>query len=123
MTIEEGVALSRFTTIGVGGPARAFARPQTLDELEEALAWAAERDVPVATVGLGSNLLAADEGVDALVVRLEGELATAEVDGDLLIAREEERRTRSACTALGRQGWQGSSSPARSPGQPVAASG
>src|SRR5947208_10997592 len=86
MTIEEGVALSRLTTIGVGGPARAFARPQTLDELQQALAWARERHVSVAAIGLGSNLLAADEGVDALVLRLEGELATAEVEGELLVA-------------------------------------
>ena len=42
-TIEEGVALSRFTTLGTGGPARWFARPSTVAELEEALAWAAER--------------------------------------------------------------------------------
>ncbi len=37
-------------------------------------------------VGLGSNLLAADEGIDALVVRLEGDLAAVEIEGDLLRA-------------------------------------
>ena len=72
MKIDEGVALARLTTIGTGGPARAFASPETLSELNQALAWAAERDLPVATVGLGSNLLAADAGVDALVLRLAG---------------------------------------------------
>jgi UDP-N-acetylmuramate dehydrogenase len=74
------------TTIGTGGPARAFARPSTLDELETAVEWAAERGLPVVPVGLGSNLLAADEGVEALVVRLVGELAAAEVNGDRLVA-------------------------------------
>jgi UDP-N-acetylmuramate dehydrogenase len=86
MNFEEGVQLSRFTTVGVGGPAKAFARPETLAELEEALGWAAERDLPVATVGLGSNLLVADEGFAGLVLKLAGELATAEVDGERLIA-------------------------------------
>jgi UDP-N-acetylmuramate dehydrogenase len=84
--IEERVLLSRFTTIGTGGPALAFARAGSLAELEEALAWAGERDLQVATIGLGSNLLAADAGVDALVLRLEGELAEAAVDGELLVA-------------------------------------
>jgi UDP-N-acetylmuramate dehydrogenase len=84
MKIEENVPLARFTTLGAGGPARAFARPESLDKLREALAWARERGLVVATVGLGSNLLVADEGVDALVLRLAGELATAEVDGDLI---------------------------------------
>ncbi len=32
---EEGVELSRLTTIGTGGPARAFARPESVEELEE----------------------------------------------------------------------------------------
>jgi UDP-N-acetylmuramate dehydrogenase len=40
----------------------------------------------VATVGLGSNLLVADEGVDALVLKLGGELTAAGADGDLLVA-------------------------------------
>jgi UDP-N-acetylmuramate dehydrogenase len=84
--IEEGVPLARLTTIGTGGPARAFARPTTLAELEQTLAWAGERNVGVATVGLGSNLLAADEGVDALVLRLGGDLAAASVDGETLRA-------------------------------------
>jgi UDP-N-acetylmuramate dehydrogenase len=37
-------------------------------------------------VGLGSNVLGADAGVDALAVRLEGELAQAEVRDGLLVA-------------------------------------
>jgi UDP-N-acetylenolpyruvoylglucosamine reductase len=86
MKIEESVPLARFTTLGTGGPARAFARPETLEELEEALAWARERDLPIATVGLGSNLLVADEGVDALVLRLAGDLAAVVVEGELLVA-------------------------------------
>src|SRR5712692_8377133 len=77
--IEEGVRLSRLTTVGIGGPVDAFARPASVRELEEALAWGVERDLPVRPVGLGSNLLAADDGVRALVVRLEGELAAVEV--------------------------------------------
>ena len=86
MRIEENVPLARLTTLGAGGPARAFARPESLDELCQALAWARDRGLPVATIGLGSNLLVADDGVDALVLRLAGDLATAEVDGDLLVA-------------------------------------
>ena len=86
MEIESGTPLARLTTIGTGGPATAFARPGSLAELEEALAWAAERGLGIVTVGLGSNMLAADEGVDALVLRLEGDLAAIELDGDVLRA-------------------------------------
>ena len=74
--------LSRYTTLGTGGPAREFAEPKTAAEVEELL----RRDVPVATIGLGSNLLVADDGVDALVLKLGGELAAVEVEGNLVRA-------------------------------------
>src|SRR5436309_4327650 len=86
MKLEEGVRLSRYTTIGTGGPAKAFARPDTVSDLQEALAFAAERELAVATVGLGSNLLVADEGFDGLVLKLEGELTHTEVRDELLVA-------------------------------------
>jgi len=86
MRIEENVSVGRLTTVGIGGPARHFARPATLGELEEALVWAGERGLDVFTIGLGSNLLIADEGVEALVLRLEGELAEARAEDGLLVA-------------------------------------
>jgi UDP-N-acetylmuramate dehydrogenase len=84
--IEQDVSLSRFTTLGTGGKATAFARPETLEELQEALAYARSRELPVAVIGLGSNLLVADEGFDGLALKLVGELAEAEVTGDRLVA-------------------------------------
>ena len=86
MKVDEGVSLARYTTLGTGGPARFFARPETLAELEEALRFAAEHEAAVAVVGLGSNLLVADDGVDRLVLKLAGELAAVAVDGELIAA-------------------------------------
>jgi UDP-N-acetylmuramate dehydrogenase len=84
--IEATVSLGRYTTLGAGGPAKAFAKPTSLEEIEESLAWARDHGLPVAVVGLGSNLLVADDGVDALVLKLAGELASADVRGELLVA-------------------------------------
>jgi UDP-N-acetylenolpyruvoylglucosamine reductase len=86
VSFERGTALARLTTIGTGGPARAVARPRSLDELEAALVYAAGEGLEVVVVGLGSNVLAADEGLDALVIRLEGDLAAVGAHGDLLVA-------------------------------------
>ncbi len=77
--VERDVPLAKLTTIGTGGPARALARPRSIDELVSALRQARDEGLHVLAIGLGSNLLAADEGVDALVVRLEGELASVAV--------------------------------------------
>jgi UDP-N-acetylenolpyruvoylglucosamine reductase len=75
--IEENVPLAKFTTLGTGGPARLFAQPETVEELVDLLASAEERGLPVAAVGLGSNLLAADDGFEGLVLKLSGVLAVA----------------------------------------------
>ena len=83
MTIEERVPLSRFTTLGTGGPARWFARPKRPRTSSQALAWAAEREAAVSVVGLGSNLLVADEGVEALVLKLSSELRR-QAEGEVL---------------------------------------
>jgi UDP-N-acetylmuramate dehydrogenase len=80
--LEEAVELSRFTTLGTGGPARAFARPESQQDVQELLRWAEERSLEVAVVGLGSNLLVSDEGVDALVLKLAGVLAAVEQAGE-----------------------------------------
>jgi UDP-N-acetylmuramate dehydrogenase len=84
--LERGVRLARLTTIGTGGPARYLARPASAEELADVLEFAAGEGLAVETVGLGSNVLAADEGVDGLVLRLAGELAAVRVDGETLVA-------------------------------------
>jgi UDP-N-acetylmuramate dehydrogenase len=84
--IEENVSLARHTTIGTGGAARWFARPETVDSLQEALRWARDDDVAVEVIGLGSNVLVHDDGVGSLVIRLAGELVTAQADGNELVA-------------------------------------
>jgi UDP-N-acetylmuramate dehydrogenase len=86
VVVEEGVPLGRLTTVGIGGPARGLAQPRTVAELEHVVGWAGERGLQIVPIGLGSNLLAADAGVEALVVRLAGELAAVEVEGELLVA-------------------------------------
>ena len=86
MNLYEGALLSKYTTLGTGGPAHRLGNPGTVDELVEMLAWAREEHLPVAAVGLGSNLLAADEGYQGLVLKLGGELASAHAEEGLLLA-------------------------------------
>ena len=86
MNLAERVGLDRFTTIGTGGPARWFAQPGSLDELAELLAWAAREGTSVEAIGLGSNVLVHDDGVEALVLRLGGALAEVHVEGEQLVA-------------------------------------
>jgi len=54
----------------VGGPARFFLEARDELTVHQALAWSKARGVPFRMLGGGSNLVVADAGVDALVVRI-----------------------------------------------------
>ncbi len=84
--ISEDVPLGRLTTIGTGGSAFLFARPRSVDELVDCLAWAAAAALETRVIGLGSNLLVSDRGVDGLVIRLDGDLASITIDGLRIVA-------------------------------------
>ena len=71
------------TWFRVGGPARCWFQPADVDDLADFMALK-PADIPVLPIGVGSNLLVRDGGVDAVVIRLTGSLARVEVDGDRL---------------------------------------
>ncbi len=62
--------LATKTTLRVGGPARIYAEPASVEDLHATLNWARERRVAVHVLGRGSNLLVPDSGVAGLVVSL-----------------------------------------------------
>lgn len=70
MKLQEDVPLAPLTTLGVGGHARFYCEARTESELEEALAWARQRRVPLSLLGGGSNVVVADAGFDGLVIRV-----------------------------------------------------
>ncbi len=70
MTVREQVALSGYTTLGLGGPAARFVEAGS-DEEVLATVRAADRDgEPVLVLGGGSNLVVADEGFPGTVIRM-----------------------------------------------------
>jgi len=65
--------LARRTTLGIGGAARWYAEPATVDDVVALLRAAAELDLRYFVVGRGSNLLVPDDGYDGLVLHLAPE--------------------------------------------------
>jgi UDP-N-acetylmuramate dehydrogenase len=70
MLIQEHVPLAPLTTLGVGGPACYFCEAHSERDLREAIVFARERDLPVFTMGGGSNLVIADSGFPGLVLKV-----------------------------------------------------
>jgi UDP-N-acetylmuramate dehydrogenase len=83
--VKPDVSLARFTTVRTGGPAEHFARARTGEELHALVAWAASEGIDVNVVGSGSNLLVADDGVRGLVIKLDGDLTSIEVDDTRMV--------------------------------------
>ncbi|HNX04200.1 MAG TPA: UDP-N-acetylmuramate dehydrogenase [Opitutales bacterium] len=71
--ILENEPLGRRTTMGVGGPARFYAEPATMADLQGLLSGAKESGLEIFVMGRGSNLLVLDAGFPGLVIRLSSE--------------------------------------------------
>jgi UDP-N-acetylmuramate dehydrogenase len=67
--VREAEPVGRYSTYRIGGPATVLL-PKTGEDVAGALRLAQEADVPWFALGLGSNILLPDEGLDALVIRM-----------------------------------------------------
>ena len=83
--LRQNVPLAGLTWFRVGGPARVLFHPADEDDLADFLRRCPP-DVPVIPLGVGSNVLVRDGGIDAVVVRLGGPLAKASTEGTVLVA-------------------------------------
>jgi UDP-N-acetylmuramate dehydrogenase len=79
LDIQRDVPLAPLTTLELGGAAKHFVRAEDEQTLVEALRWAADRSLPAAILGGGSNLIVPDAGYAGLVVQMA--LARLEFDG------------------------------------------
>lgn len=104
--VERDRSLARLTTVRTGGPADFFARPDSAERLVELLAWADVEQIDVGVVGSGSNLLVADDGFRGLVIKLDGDLARIDRDGDRLLCGGGARLPQAAARAA-REGLSG----------------
>jgi UDP-N-acetylenolpyruvoylglucosamine reductase len=83
--IERDFPLARLTTVRTGGDADWFARPGTEEVLVAVLQWASAEGLSVGVIGSGSNLLVADDGFHGLALKLDGELAQIEREGERVV--------------------------------------
>lgn len=68
MDIQENVLLSQYSTMRLGGTARALVDVSSPDQLVEAISWAEGKTMPVIVIGEGTNIIWRDEGFNGLVI-------------------------------------------------------
>ena len=71
--VLENEPLVKRTWYKIGGPARWFIQPRSVEELQEAARRCVENEVPIYVLGLGANLLVKDEGVNGAVFHLDAD--------------------------------------------------
>ena len=81
-SVREEAPLSGLTTWRIGGPARFLCRVRTETGLARVLSAASSDRLPLALLGMGSNILVADEGFPGYVIRLEGEFLKVAIEGE-----------------------------------------
>ena len=84
--IADAAPLRELTTFRLGGPCRACLTCRTPDQAAWALAELRRAGETCVFIGGGSNLLVADDGLDAVVVRYASPMAQIERDGIVLRA-------------------------------------
>lgn len=70
MHILENISLAPLTTLRIGGPARYFAEAKTIADVQEAVTFARSGNLPLFTLGGGSNLLISDTGWPGLALKI-----------------------------------------------------
>ncbi len=68
LQIEAEKPLSKYSTFGIGGPARFFAEVQKIEEMQWAMQYCHRQKLPYFILGKGSNCLFDDRGFDGLVI-------------------------------------------------------
>ena len=79
--VRESESLARYSTYRIGGPATVVL-PSSAEDVAAALRLAHEAGVPWFALGLGSNILLPDEGLDALVIRMGKGMDRLDREGD-----------------------------------------
>ena len=79
LEMHENEPMSAHCSFRIGGPARLMVCPASGAEAAALLRLLREADAPVELMGKGTNLLVADEGLDAVVVRLGEAISGAEL--------------------------------------------
>jgi len=83
MKINE--SLSKYTTLGLGGPADCMIDVPDMAGLKKALLFAKKQELPLTIIGGGSNILVKDGGIRGLVIRLKEEFSGIKVKGTEII--------------------------------------
>ncbi len=93
--VENDASLAKFIWFRTGGPAQFLVRPETTEDLATFLREL-DDDILVMPIGVGSNMIVRDGGIDGVVIRLPKSMG--------VIGIEDDKKVRCGGAAMGKRG-------------------
>ncbi len=83
-SVTENKPLAPFTTFRIGGNAKIFVEPESVDDIIQVQTFVKKHNLPFFILGNGSNVLISDEGWNGVVVNLEDGFTSLEYSDDII---------------------------------------
>lgn len=104
--VKENEPLKKHTTWKIGGPARIFIEPSSIEGLKLAMTEINKTNLPWFVIGKGSNLLVSDKGINGVVIKLGENMAQIQQE-DALIQVGAGYSLIKLATMMSKQGYSG----------------
>ena len=80
-------SMKKHTSFRIGGPADLLILPVSAEQIQKSVGILKEYEVPVMTMGNGSNLLVRDKGIRGGVVKIADRFSNTQVQGETILAQ------------------------------------
>ena len=68
MEIRSNISLMSYSTMGLGGNAKYLVELHDKSQIPKIVSWANEQQLPIMTIGIGSNIVWSDNGFNGLII-------------------------------------------------------
>lgn len=105
LKFQENVPLSKYATLGIGGPAKYFVEVRAVDEMVDVITYCKKEKTRYLVIGKGSNLLFDDRGFDGVIIHNKIDFFEDNHQGEFHVGAGYSFSLLGSKTA--RQGWSG----------------
>lgn len=100
--ILENEPMKNHTTFRIGGKADCLVIPDNIEQLQQVISLAKSKNIPLTTMGNGSDLLVSDKGIRGIVIKTTG-LCDISSEGNVITAQAGALLSRTASYALSQE--------------------
>lgn len=79
--------MKEHTSFKIGGPAEAFIRASSTEEIGRVVSFCKQQEIPFLVMGNGSNMLVSDKGIRGVVLQVGDQMKECRAEGNLLWAQ------------------------------------